>query len=73
MTQISISQHTILNNIIRQKYKLSNARQNDFEYMITPLLKSLYGTSLRMTKNKEKAEDLMRNTLILRFKISFRS
>ena len=64
MGQISLSQHTSLNKNIRHKNQLSNARQNDFEYMISPLLKSLYGTALRMTKNKEKAEDLVRNTLI---------
>jgi RNA polymerase sigma-70 factor, ECF subfamily len=64
MVQSSLSQHTSQDKRIRKKNQLSNARQYAFEYMITPLLKSLYGTALRMTQNKQKAEDLVRNTLI---------
>jgi len=40
------------------------SRRAEFEGLITPLLDALYGTSLRLTRNPEEAEDLLQDACL---------
>jgi RNA polymerase sigma-70 factor (ECF subfamily) len=43
-------------------------RQTEFESLVAPHLNSLYGTALRMTRNRKDAEDLVQDTLYRAFR-----
>lgn len=44
------------------------ADKREFERLLTPLLDSLYGVALRMTRNAADAEDLVQNTVVKAFR-----
>lgn len=41
-----------------------DSRRAEFEQLITPLLDALYGTSLRLTRNPQEAEDLLQDACL---------
>jgi RNA polymerase sigma-70 factor (ECF subfamily) len=43
-------------------------RKREFEHLLDPLLDGLYGAALRMTRNREDAEDLLQDTVLRAFR-----
>jgi RNA polymerase sigma-70 factor (ECF subfamily) len=39
-------------------------RKREFESLLTPMLDNLYGAAIRMTRNREDAEDLVQDTVL---------
>ncbi len=68
MAKISPPGHASLDKLEKKGISLSRAKEHDFQELITPLLNSLYGTALRMTKNTQKAGSLVQNTIIKAFR-----
>jgi RNA polymerase sigma-70 factor (ECF subfamily) len=57
-----------IKNVRNIKMPFSNDKKKEFENSISPLLNSLYSTALRMTKNKQDAEDLVQETFLKAFR-----
>src|SRR6266568_2331543 len=50
-----------------QQTSSPSSRQWEFEALLAPILGVAYGTALRMTRNKEEAEDLVQDAAIQAF------
>lgn len=48
------------------------AERREFECLLTPILDSLYGAALRMTRNAADAEDLVQDTVVKAFRFFHR-